>query len=619
MRTDFVRANGPAGAVNARTQFLYEWNRIPTDFYYASLQSWVMAQLELGSILGESITIPYVYFPPHDWDALDNGLYGQYVGGLDADGVVWQADLSVGRAPVQSAAEADAFVDKVISYERFTTPDGSSLNGSWPRRLVIAADNWGGPVGINPTATDPPGDNQFHAGPSSTVIKLASAPEDFNRQLIADISDSDRRELPWNIGGGTARGWHYATSATDPTVPTATVNIWTTSFTFPTTSQWIMVYGAAEELNPRWFLLDHSDPDGSMVDQEALREQLRTEIPGWDQVSRLYKDETDLNPAQAAAAPLQHLTSNRIRDAMDGGPHVVSLSGHGDSGGCCGAGTGMAAGLTNGWHTFIAYADSCLTNQIDAGDAFSEELLKNSMGGAVGYVGNTRFSWIGVGDDVQRAFFHRLKATAHLGLLNDSKLTALDLGYWHAYARWVMYALNLMGDPEMPVWRQRRRRILVEYEPPRLDLPVKVLVREPKPGEPNERILVHLRQGEREWLVEPDVTGVATFRLDPEGGEDLTLTVSGPDAIPTVRELRVEAPSWITGRVTEVSHRHGGRNETRVVLETGDDVRECALSGDDQDYALIVEALVEGHLSGSPVSVFATREGRIERFRFASE
>jgi hypothetical protein len=171
----------------------------------------------------------------------------------------------------------------------------------------------------------------------------------------------------------------------------------------------------------------------------------------------------------------------------------------------------------------------------------------------------------------------------------------------------------------MPVWRQRRRRFLVEFEPPRLDLPVKVLVREPKPGEPNERILVHLRQGELDWLVEPDATGLATFRLDPEGGEDVKLTVSGADAIPLVRELRVEAPSWIIGRVTEVSHRHGGRNETRVVLETEGGVRQCRVSGDDPDYAVIVEAIVEAHTSGSPIRVFATRKGAIERFRFAPD
>jgi hypothetical protein len=621
MRTNFVRANGPASAVNARLQFLYEWNRIPTDFYYASLNSWVWAYHEV-QILFFSGRIPYVYLPPHDWDALDNGLYGQYVGGADVDGVLWQADLSVGRAPVQSAAEADAFVDKVISYERFSAPDGSWLNGDWPRRLVFAADNWGGSIGIAPTSADPPGDDRFRPGAGSTLIKLKDKPPDWDRQLIVDISDSDRRKLPWNMSGGTARGWHYATSATDATVPTLTINLFFFSFTIPLTSQWIVVHGAAEELNPRSYLLDHVNPDGSMVDQEQLREQLRAEMPGWDDITRLYKDETDLTSAQAAAAPLLHLTSNRIRDAMNAGPHVVSLSGHGNGGGCCGAGTGTAAALTNGWHSFIGYADSCLTNQIDSSDAFSEELLKNPSGGAVAYVGNTRFSWIGVGDDVQRRFFHRLTSTQHLGLLNDSKLTALDFGYWHAYARWVMYALNLLGDPEMPVWRQRRRRFWVDIDwPNRLDIPLKVLVREPKPGEPNERVIVHLRQGDREWLGRPEAQGIATFRLDEEGLEDLTLTVSGPDAIPSVRELHAKGPSWITGSVTEVSHRHEGRNLTRVTLETADGAREMVVSGDDPDYAVIVEALVEAHTSGSRITLLSTTgegPGRIERFRFKS-
>ncbi len=41
--TAFVRVNGPAMVVNARLQWLYEWNTIPTDFYYASLDSWVIA------------------------------------------------------------------------------------------------------------------------------------------------------------------------------------------------------------------------------------------------------------------------------------------------------------------------------------------------------------------------------------------------------------------------------------------------------------------------------------------------------------------------------------------------------------------------------------------------
>lgn len=68
------------------------------------------------------------------------------------------------------------------------------------------------------------------------------------------------------------------------------------------------------------------------------------------------------------------------------------------------------------------------------------------------YVGNSRFSWIGVGDDVQRAFFHRLVSTPHLGLLNDARIGSISMD---AYGHWIMLSLNLMGDPEMPVCGDR--------------------------------------------------------------------------------------------------------------------------------------------------------------------
>ncbi|HEX5012808.1 MAG TPA: C25 family cysteine peptidase [Candidatus Limnocylindrales bacterium] len=621
MATNFVRVNGPAWVANARLQWLYEWNQIPTDFYYASLQSWVIAYEEIGFWLF-SIQVPYVYYPPHAWDALGNGIYGQYVGGSDVDGVHFQTELSVGRAPVQSAAEADAFVDKVIAYEHFEAPDGSWLDGDWPRRLVLASSNWGDGVTVTSTAASPPGDNRFKAGASRTLIRLKDMPPDYKRQLIADISDSDRREMPWNVGGGNARGWHYATSASDDTPPVFSFSFFGISFSFPVPSQWIVVHGAAEELNPRSYLFDSTDQDGSMADQEHLREQLRTEIPGWDQVTRLYKDETDLTAAQMSAAPIQHLTSDRIRAAMNAGPHVVSLSGHGNSDGCCGTAVWMASALTNGWNSFIGYADSCLTNQIDAEDAFSEALLKNPSGGAVAYVGNTRFSWIGIGDDLQRAFFHRLTTTRHIGLANDSKTYSMDFSYWHAYARWIMYALNLMGDPEMPVWRSRRNRlsILTKWKS-RINVPLKVLVRKPKPGEPNEDVVVHVRQGESEWIARPDSEGLATIDLSGATLDPLVLTVSGPDLVPHVETLVPDGPRWVTGPVVAVRHRDPG-NRTSIVIETGDGPFTALAMGDDPDYAIVLDAATDAFTTGQPIGLLVGGSGEaatIERFRFDRE
>ena len=135
------------------------------------------------------------------------------------------------------------------------------------------------------------------------------------------------------------------------------------------------------------------------------------------------------------------------------------------SSGCCGGSVSLARMLRNGLPGFIGYADSCLTNQIDENDAFSEELLINPDGGAVAYVGNTRFSWIGVGDNFQRAFFHRLTTTRHLGLLNDSRIGVYgSSGYWSGYDRWAIFTLNLLGDPELRSTLGRAgRRSVVEY------------------------------------------------------------------------------------------------------------------------------------------------------------
>jgi len=62
------------------------WNMLPTDLYYASLQ-------------GPS----YGIAGRHDWDLLDNGIYGQHTDSADFDGVEYETDVSVGRAPVADA------------------------------------------------------------------------------------------------------------------------------------------------------------------------------------------------------------------------------------------------------------------------------------------------------------------------------------------------------------------------------------------------------------------------------------------------------------------------------------------------------------------------------------
>lgn len=138
----FVRVEGPASLVSAALQFLYAWNKIPTDFYYASLDSRVTLQTTINLGFFE-FTMPYVYVPEHDWDAIGNSVYGQFysAGSTDLDGVILQTDISAGRASVESAAGATAFVDETLTYERLgktTWLPWRLSDRNWPRKMLLA-------------------------------------------------------------------------------------------------------------------------------------------------------------------------------------------------------------------------------------------------------------------------------------------------------------------------------------------------------------------------------------------------------------------------------------------------------------------------------------------------
>ena len=531
MPTDFVRVNGPAGEVDADLRFLYEWNTIPTDLYYSSL-----------------VGPRYDQQGRHDWDLTDNGVYGQHAES-DLDGVNFTPTVSLGRASVRSATQADAFVNKVIAYEKFERPDGVRLDDDWTRRVVMVSENWGGRLGISFAGDNPPWGNSYQhpAGAEHSLIMLQDTP-DWNWSLLARISEGDIRLIPYRTdAAAVGRGWYFAHASTDLSPNTSSIPLPGGGvINVPLPSRWIAVYGTAEELTPTIYIFNSTQLDGSLADQEQLREQMQSEMPAFNDGRRLYEDIEDMTPAQVADAPLELLTSAGLCNALDAGLHIVSLSGHGNSYGCCRLGHDVADSLTNGYHTFIAYADSCLTNQLD-GDAVSEHLISNPNGGAVAYLGNTRFSWIGVGDDYQRRFFNEwatLGGNAHLGLLNDTRALLGDSTHW--WDRWAILALNLTGDPEMPLWWREPLtfRIPEVYLFDRL----KLVLDPPEPpdpfiGQPYRKnwglTYVHLRQGEHEQLMMAGPDNQVELPLTGFQSGAATLTVTRPGHQPVVQRIRL--------------------------------------------------------------------------------
>jgi hypothetical protein len=317
--------------------------------------------------------------------------------------------------------------------------------------------------------------------------------------------------------------------------------------------------GVAEELTPWAYIFDRFEEDGSEADQERLRTQLITDRVGIRIVDRLYEDDNDLPPADAAAAPIAHITESRVREALNAGPHFVSLSGHGSWDGCCYLSRDMADKLSSD-PLFIGYADSCLTSQFDRGNQYntgadpcSAHLLTNSHGGAVAYIGNSRYSFIGYGAIYQRLFFHQLTATHHLGEVFDILRTILHtIPGAEVYSRWAMFALNLMGDPEMPLWLptpavlhvQAPEQLAPEWVSPAAPLEVTVTQQLGDPVGPAtvvEGAAVSLRQGDVTQLALTNAQGVATFNLEGAAPGPMEITASQFGAVPTQRVIQVVA------------------------------------------------------------------------------
>jgi hypothetical protein len=451
--TNFVRVDGDASIIHAPLRFHYTWNTIPTDFYYASL-------------FGPN----YGIAGKHDWDANNNRLYGQHEYTSDFDPVNWHADIMVGRAPASTPAEAEVFVDKVLAYEKFRMEDGTSLDRNYLDKMLLVSTNWGGRIGYWATSTNPPPAGQFYtdAAHSRAILQTnADFTRDWEWELISWINDTDVWLIPYDRNAAPGvRGWYYAFGPTDLQPAIIEFNLpWGVHFEFPLITNTIVIYGNASDIAPQLFILDRTEADGSMMDSEALREQVDAELPLFRRFNRLYEDIDSLPIANRNAAPVQRFTDAALETALNDGHHFLSLSGHGSMGGCCGVNSWTAGNATNGNKYFIAFADSCLTNDYEYADSMSESLVNNPHGGAVAYVGHTRFSWIGLGDDFERAFFHELVNTRHIGLMHNSRLNVLltsSRGPLDHYNKWSVLALNLLGDPEMEV-RKTKPLIIIPH------------------------------------------------------------------------------------------------------------------------------------------------------------
>lgn len=119
--------------------------------------------------------------------------------------------------------------------------------------------------------------------------------------------------------------------------------------------------------------------------------------------------------------------------------------------------------LTNGSEQSVMYSIGCYSAAIEY-DCCAERFLNNPTGGGVSYIGNSRYGWYVEGDatklggDLDEEFYISLFSR---GLYNLGKAHADAKDQWvddtgglfiGPYYKYTILELNLLGDPEMPIW-----------------------------------------------------------------------------------------------------------------------------------------------------------------------
>lgn len=428
--THFVIVEGPIAIIDDDYYWVMDVNSIPSDFYYASL-------------VGPRYSVP----GKHDFDDNNNLLYGQThwnpgTGREESlDGVDFFSDVWVGRVPAESAAEVQAFVDKVITYEDLRSPGTPSVNvdTTYLRKVLYASDYWGREWQSEQANTaTPPTEGNFTHVAATTLTKIRTK---FDLTLVSGNpshrlvgrAGNNQATLPYNTAASSSNaGWFFTTAsdyATLSAVPT----------------RFIKLLGPEATIDPDSFFWDPVGLELAAYEKETMRGLMNTWFPDFKNVQRHYSDYFDLT-APPSIVPLD---ATVLRAAMNGGQHFVSLTGHGWWGGCCAIDSSSQPDFTNNHQYFIAFADSCSTGRPDGVDSLGETSVLDSGGGAVAYVGNTRYSWISVGDNYEQVFWCMLSADGRVG-----PAAGLRLATEGVRSLWTFYAQTLYGDPAMRVWQE---------------------------------------------------------------------------------------------------------------------------------------------------------------------
>lgn len=270
-----------------------------------------------------------------------------------------------------------------------------------------------------------------------------------------------------------------------------------------------------------------------------------------------------------------HLTN--VINALNAGQNIVNHADH--SGNDC-MGTGYINhgwliyssdmdALTNGNKQTILYSMGCDPAGYDSSNCIGEHFVRNSNGGGIAFMGNSRYGWFMSGSDDTYSLGYDVHFFKSLFQGNFYNLGAAfsdhkDSGYQDnpgdEYYQYIFTELTLLGDPELPVWTENPMILTVTHPS---ELPVgtsSFTVSVTSAGNPVSQAYVCLWKGTEVYLTgSTDSNGAITFNVTPASPGTLSVTVTKHNYLPNEGSVTImnQRPNLtigpITGRLLGVS------------------------------------------------------------------
>jgi hypothetical protein len=258
--------------------------------------------------------------------------------------------------------------------------------------------------------------------------------------------------------------------------------------------------------------------------------------PQFDPITKLY--EALENESRAA-----------VIAAMNEGQNIINHDGHANYS-VMGVGTGYLYnsdmdGLYNNPRNSILFSIGCWPAAFDY-DCIAEHFVNNPNGGGVAFIGNSRYGWgspgnpeCGYSDRYDQQFFAALfsRDFYHIGAtVADMKTSFVPRSQQENVYRWCMYEINLLGEPEMPIWTNLPEYLSVEFSDTIPEGPSLFTVTvfkangnlEPVPG----ALVCLMKGGEVYQRGLTDSQGQIDFNISPSSVGQLYVTATAHNFIP---------------------------------------------------------------------------------------